>query len=147
MGCAVQGVNAQLGSEGYWGSIVTYAIRTGFSGALSTVSTFVAEVSPAKPTLHCSSPHIHLAQAFAAQAGLMQMQVAFCSQWHQLEGALAVPAGAWAAEDGAGEIARLYLLGGFIAGGSSAGCRCVRKHVVGELNPPMGEESKKLRKL
>ena len=56
MGCAVQGVNAQVGNEGYWGSIVTYAIRTGFSGALSTVSTFVAEVSPDKPTLHCSSP-------------------------------------------------------------------------------------------
>ncbi len=33
-----------MGSIGYWGTIVTYAIRTGFSGALSTVSTFVAEV-------------------------------------------------------------------------------------------------------
>lgn len=33
-----------MGSIGYWGTMVTYAIRTGFCGALSTVSTFVAEV-------------------------------------------------------------------------------------------------------
>ncbi|CAK0780113.1 hypothetical protein CVIRNUC_004940 [Coccomyxa viridis] len=48
LGCLVDyilgGVNARVGNEGYWGSIVTYAIRTGCSGALSTVSTFVAEV-------------------------------------------------------------------------------------------------------
>ena len=35
---------SQVGNVSYWGNIVTYAIRTGFSGALSTVSTFVAEV-------------------------------------------------------------------------------------------------------
>lgn len=42
----LQGVSSQVGYVGYWGSIVTYAIRTGFCGALSTVSTFVAEVRP-----------------------------------------------------------------------------------------------------
>lgn len=41
----MQGVSSKVGHVGYWGTIVTYAIRTGFSGALSTVSTFVAEVS------------------------------------------------------------------------------------------------------
>ena len=71
MGRAVQGVNAQVGNEGYWGSIVTYALRTGFSGALSTVSTFVAEVSPDKSMSHCSSPLTHLAQAIAALASIM----------------------------------------------------------------------------
>ena len=75
-----------MGSEGYWGSIVTYAIRTGFSGALSTVSTFVAEVSPAKPSRHCSSPLTLLAQAGAAQASIMHMLVALCHQWHQRKG-------------------------------------------------------------
>ena len=39
-----QGAISQVGSIGYWGTMVTYAIRTGFCGALSTVSTFVAEV-------------------------------------------------------------------------------------------------------
>ena len=44
---------------------------------------------------------------------------------------MAVSAGAWAAEDGAGEVAWVYLLGGVFAGGSFAGCHCVRKHGVG----------------
>ena len=123
----MQGVNAQVGNEGYWGSIVTYAIRTGFSGALSTVSTFVAEVSPAKPSRHCSSPLTHLARAGAAQASIMHTLVALCRQWHQRnKRAVAVPAGAWAAEDGAGKVAWVHLLGGVSAGGSSAGCHCLR---------------------
>ncbi|EIE22217.1 hypothetical protein COCSUDRAFT_42582 [Coccomyxa subellipsoidea C-169] len=40
----VGGIGHRVGSLGYWATIVLYAIRTGFSGALSTVSTFVAEV-------------------------------------------------------------------------------------------------------
>ena len=40
----VQGIGHRVGFLGYWATIVLYAIRTGFSGALSTVSTFVAEV-------------------------------------------------------------------------------------------------------
>lgn len=41
---ALQGIGHKVGHLGYWAAIVTYAIRTGFAGALSTVSTFVAEV-------------------------------------------------------------------------------------------------------
>ena len=128
MRSAAQGVNAQVGSEGYWGSVVTYAIRTGFSGALSTVSTFVAEVRPDKPTLQCSSPHIYLAQAFAAQERIMQMP-----PMAPAEGILAVLAGAGSTEDGAREIAGVYLLSGIFADGSSAGCHCIRKHGLGQL--------------
>ena len=40
----MQGVSQQVGSLQYWAFIATYAIRVGFSGACSTVSTFVAEV-------------------------------------------------------------------------------------------------------
>ena len=35
----------RVGALGYWPVLVMYAVRTGFAGALSTVSTFVAEVS------------------------------------------------------------------------------------------------------
>ena len=34
----------RAGVLGYWPVLVLYAVRTGFAGALSTVSTFVAEV-------------------------------------------------------------------------------------------------------
>jgi len=34
----------RAGAAGYWPALVLYAVRTGFAGALSTVSTYVAEV-------------------------------------------------------------------------------------------------------
>ncbi|EIE20421.1 hypothetical protein COCSUDRAFT_43867 [Coccomyxa subellipsoidea C-169] len=41
----IGGTSSHLGKLSMWSTIVTYAIRTGFSGALSTVSTFVAEIT------------------------------------------------------------------------------------------------------
>ena len=41
----LQGVSEQVGTVGYWAFIALFAVRVGFSGACSTVSTFVAEVS------------------------------------------------------------------------------------------------------
>ena len=38
-------IAVRVGALGYWPVLVMYAVRTGFAGALSTVSTFVAEVS------------------------------------------------------------------------------------------------------
>ena len=40
-----QVIAVRVGALGYWPVLVMYAVRTGFAGALSTVSTFVAEVS------------------------------------------------------------------------------------------------------
>jgi hypothetical protein len=34
----------RAGAAGYWPALALYAVRTGFAGALSTVSTYVAEV-------------------------------------------------------------------------------------------------------
>lgn len=42
----------RVGALGYWPVLVMYAVRTGFAGALSTVSTFVAEVSCVPMLLH-----------------------------------------------------------------------------------------------
>ena len=42
--CAVQGVVVHVTGLGYWALVLLPAVRVGFCGALSTVSTFVAEV-------------------------------------------------------------------------------------------------------
>jgi fluoride ion exporter CrcB/FEX len=49
-----QVIAARTGAAGYWPVLVMYAVRTGFAGALSTVSTYVAEVgAPALGPGHC----------------------------------------------------------------------------------------------
>jgi hypothetical protein len=50
----LQGVSEQVGTLGYWAFIALFAIRVGFSGACSTVSTFVAEVSAPLSNECCS---------------------------------------------------------------------------------------------
>ena len=51
-----QGATHRAGGLGYWAFIMLYAVRVGFSGALSTVSTFVAEVSSYNSGLPCLLP-------------------------------------------------------------------------------------------
>ena len=43
--CGAQVIAVRVAMLGYWPVLVMYAVRTGFAGALSTVSTYVAEVS------------------------------------------------------------------------------------------------------
>lgn len=39
----MQVIAVRVGALGYWPTLVLYAVRTGFAGALSTVSTYIAE--------------------------------------------------------------------------------------------------------
>lgn len=43
-------------SPGYWVTLLLKAVQTGFSGSLSTVSTFVAEVLFLSPRAHIILP-------------------------------------------------------------------------------------------
>jgi hypothetical protein len=52
--CLLQSILQRRGTAiSYWGSVVIQSVETGFSGCLTTVSTFVTEASLAQQLLAC----------------------------------------------------------------------------------------------
>ena len=131
----LQGAISQVGALSYWGNVVTYAIRTGFCGALSTVSTFVAEVTShwrMKP--HRQHGEVDpMTRQETKGLGSILVNVG-CLGRSRLTACGPYYAGAGATEDGAREAAGVHVFLGLFVDGSSAGRYCVWAHVLDKLS-------------